>query len=40
MAEMDLPDTDLEGRVVIVTGADRERPRLFIFAVCISGNPR
>ena len=23
MAEMDLPDIDLEGRVVIMTGADR-----------------
>jgi hypothetical protein len=33
MAKMVLPDIDLEGRVVIMTGADRE-------PVCISGNPR
>ena len=38
MAEMDLPDIDLEGRVVIMTGADRGlgRARNFTSQACIS----
>ena len=38
MAQMDLPDINLEGRVVIMTGADRGlgRARNFISQACIN----
>jgi len=37
MAEMDLPDIDLEGRVVIMTGADRSLGRAMSLGLAKKG---
>ena len=37
MAEMDLPDIDLEGRVVIMTGADRGLGRAMSLGLAAKG---